>query len=101
MVLYFDCPLSTLENRLVERGKTSGRADDNLDTIRLRFTTYQNESFPVIQYYESQHLLVKIDSSLPIENVFLDACKYFERLPFEGEKIVFVLGGPGSGNLYS
>ena len=89
--------METLEKRLLERGKTSGRADDNLDTIRKRFHTYENESLAAIRYYESQHLLVKIDSSRPIDEVFREAASFFEPLPFEGEKIVFVLGGPGSG----
>ena len=96
-VISFNCPLKTLENRLLERGKTSGRADDNLETIRKRFYTYENESIAAIKYYERLHLLVKIDSSLPIEEVFNLASSYFEPLPFDGEKIVFVLGGPGSG----
>ena len=96
-VLYFHCPLETLEKRLIERGKTSGRADDNLETIRKRFQTYETESLAAINYYESRHLLINLDSSLPIEDVFSSASAYFEPLCFEAEKIVFVLGGPGSG----
>ena len=29
--------------RLLERGKTSGRSDDNLESIRKRFRTYTEE----------------------------------------------------------
>lgn len=29
-----------MEKRLIERGKTSGRADDNVDTIKKRFKTF-------------------------------------------------------------
>ncbi|RUP10411.1 hypothetical protein BC936DRAFT_140023 [Jimgerdemannia flammicorona] len=32
--LFYDCPEEVLINRLLERGKTSGRADDILETIR-------------------------------------------------------------------
>ena len=39
-LLYLGCSLETLEKRLIERGKSSGRADDNLETIRKRFNTY-------------------------------------------------------------
>lgn len=35
-VLFFDCPESVMEGRLLERGKTSGRTDDNADSIRKR-----------------------------------------------------------------
>ncbi|KAL2916083.1 hypothetical protein HK105_204507 [Polyrhizophydium stewartii] len=98
-VLFFHCPLEVLEVRLVERGKTSGRADDNIETIRKRFTTYQNESMPVIRYYEEKKLVI---SSIPTPDQVFDMVqghfKYMtEPLPFDGERIVFVLGGPGSG----
>ena len=35
-VLFFDCPADVMEQRLMERGKTSGRSDDNAETIRKR-----------------------------------------------------------------
>jgi UMP-CMP kinase len=35
-VLFFDCPEDCMESRLVERGKTSGRTDDNIETIKRR-----------------------------------------------------------------
>lgn len=36
-VLFFDCPADVMEQRLTERGKTSGRSDDNAETIRKRW----------------------------------------------------------------
>lgn len=38
-VLFYDCPEETMEERLLERGKTSGRTDDNIESIRKRFKT--------------------------------------------------------------
>ena len=38
-VLFYDCPEETMEARLLERGKTSGRTDDNIESIRKRFRT--------------------------------------------------------------
>ncbi|RYE82513.1 MAG: hypothetical protein EOO65_05390, partial [Methanosarcinales archaeon] len=35
-VLSFDCPEDEMEKRLLERGKTSGRSDDNIESIRKR-----------------------------------------------------------------
>ncbi|KAJ3047327.1 hypothetical protein HDU99_009522, partial [Rhizoclosmatium hyalinum] len=60
-VLFFNCPLDTLEARLLERGKTSGRADDNIDTIRKRFKTFQEESLPVVGHFGSR--VLKIEST--------------------------------------
>ena len=38
--------------RLMERGKTSGRVDDNEETIRKRFHTFQQATLPVIKHYQ-------------------------------------------------
>lgn len=47
--MFFECPLDELEKRLLKRGETSGRADDNLETIKKRFNTFQTESVPVVE----------------------------------------------------
>lgn len=39
-LIYFECPKETLVTRMTERGKTSGRPDDNSDAIEKRITTY-------------------------------------------------------------
>lgn len=36
-VLFFDCPEDVMEARLLERGKSSGRADDNIESIKKRY----------------------------------------------------------------
>jgi UMP-CMP kinase len=37
--------------RLLKRGETSGRADDNLESIIKRFETFRAESMPVVEWY--------------------------------------------------
>ncbi|KAK5672516.1 hypothetical protein QVD99_001276 [Batrachochytrium dendrobatidis] len=100
-VLFLECPLNILEKRLVERGRTSGRADDNIDTIRKRFITYHDESLPVIRYYTSKSIALKISSIRAPDEVFDQVKVNFAYMktkqPFEGQLIIFVLGGPGSG----
>ena len=51
-LLYLDCTFETLERRLIERGKTSGRSDDNIETIRKRFNTYSEQTSPFLNYYK-------------------------------------------------
>lgn len=48
----FECAEEVMEARLLERGKSSGRADDNAASIKKRFATYSQETLPVLQYYE-------------------------------------------------
>eukprot|EP00959_Pyramimonas_sp_CCMP1952_P072071 1505238-Pyramimonas_sp.AAC.1 len=50
-VLFFDCPEDVMEKRLL--GRNEGRTDDNIETIRKRFHVFQEQSMPVVQYYES------------------------------------------------
>ena len=72
-VLVYDCPEEVLEERLIERGKTSGRTDDNIDSIRKRFHTYQAETMPVIKYYDHQRLVTVIDGTRPVDEVWADS----------------------------
>lgn len=53
-VLFLDCPEDVMTGRLLERGKTSGRNDDNLEIIRKRFVTFREESLPIVRMYEKE-----------------------------------------------
>src|ERR1700753_1118818 len=44
--LFFDCPEETMRKRLLHRGETSGRADDNEESIVKRFKTFEQTSMP-------------------------------------------------------
>lgn len=48
-VLNYQCPLEELERRILERAKNSGRTDDNLESARKRFATFQRETEPVVK----------------------------------------------------
>ncbi|GAA6007778.1 hypothetical protein JCM11491_003961 [Sporobolomyces phaffii] len=70
LVLFLVCPESILQERLLERGKTSGRDDDNAESIKKRFQTFINTSMPVVDYYRKQGKVVDIDSSKTIDQVY-------------------------------
>lgn len=69
-VFFFDTTEEIMEVRLIERGKTSGRADDNPESIKKRFKTYQDESFPVIQSFKEKGMVFQIDASPSAEEVW-------------------------------
>ncbi|RKP27191.1 adenylate kinase-domain-containing protein, partial [Syncephalis pseudoplumigaleata] len=50
-LLNFDCPQELLTARLLKRGETSGRADDNAETIAKRLDTFNKLTQPVIDHY--------------------------------------------------
>jgi UMP-CMP kinase len=75
VVLFFDCPENVMEERLMERGKTSGRTDDNAESIRKRFRTFIETSMPVVNFYEGQGKVIKVDATPAPENVFVTTSK--------------------------
>ncbi|KAL9644216.1 hypothetical protein ABK040_005677 [Willaertia magna] len=79
-VLFFDCPEEILEERLLERGKTSGRTDDNIESIKKRFVTYQGQTMPVVEHYRKTDKVKTMDSSKTIDEVFEDTCKIFDTI---------------------
>ncbi|KAF6257174.1 adenylate kinase-domain-containing protein [Scenedesmus sp. NREL 46B-D3] len=102
LVLAFDCPEEVMEERLLKRGKTSGRSDDNAATIRKRFETFAGQSLPVITHYEQLGKCHRISAVPAPEEVFEAVQAAMERSKAEAKlleaaKVVFVLGGPGSG----
>ncbi|WP_031528919.1 adenylate kinase [Dyadobacter crusticola] len=57
--------------RLLNRGKTSGRPDDqNVELISKRIQEYNNKTRPVADYYEEQGKFVAIDGIGEIEHIF-------------------------------
>ncbi|KAI0012102.1 UMP-CMP kinase [Xylariaceae sp. FL0662B] len=61
-VLFYDCSEAEMERRLLRRGQTSGRADDNADSIRKRFRTFVDTSMPVVDYFDKQGRVVRVDA---------------------------------------
>jgi adenylate kinase family enzyme len=49
-----------MEDRLLKRGETSGRSDDNSETIQKRFKTFTDKTLPVVQHYDSINKLRKV-----------------------------------------
>ncbi|CAB4015031.1 UMP-CMP kinase-like [Paramuricea clavata] len=74
-VLFFDCPEEECIRRIVERGKTSGRTDDNIESLRKRFNTYKESTMPIIKHYEKLNLVKTIPATGKPEEVFEDVEK--------------------------
>ncbi|KAG8722156.1 UMP-CMP kinase [Ceratobasidium sp. 395] len=74
-VLFFDTTEEVMLARLLERGKTSGREDDNIESIKKRFQTFVETSMPVVDKYRAEGKVVVIDSTRQIEVVHADVSK--------------------------
>ncbi|CAM9787480.1 unnamed protein product [Pylaiella littoralis] len=69
-VLFLHCPEDVLEKRLLSRGRSSGRTDDNAETAKRRFQTYVETTLPVVEHYEQQGLVARVDGNQDVETVF-------------------------------
>ena len=56
--------------RLLERGKTSGRVDDNLESIQKRFQTFKETSYPVIEYFKALGKVRSIACDKEVDEVY-------------------------------
>ena len=70
-VLSLEVTEQELIDRLLNRGKTSGRSDDvNEQVIRSRLAEYENKTSPVAGYYEQFGKVVKIKGEGDIDSIF-------------------------------
>jgi adenylate kinase len=69
-----------LEQRLLNRGKESGRPDDaNPEVIRKRIVEYNNKTAPVANYYKSQGKFTSINGIGSIDEIFASICQVIEK----------------------
>ncbi|KAJ1963115.1 bifunctional uridylate/adenylate kinase [Dimargaris xerosporica] len=72
LVYYLECDEETMTARLLDRGRTSGRIDDNMQSIKKRFQTYVVSTYPVLSYYQNMHKRITVDSTRPVDEVYAD-----------------------------
>ncbi|OZI08621.1 adenylate kinase [Siphonobacter sp. BAB-5385] len=69
-----------LTRRLLERGKTSGRPDDqNEELIRKRVQEYNEKTLPVANYYQGQGKFTSVYGIGAIEEIFEKICTAIEK----------------------
>jgi len=79
-VIFFDASEPVLVNRLLKRGETSGRTDDNEETIKKRLHTYVESTKPVVTYYSNSGKLVRIEADRTVDEIFSDVCKVLDPI---------------------
>ena len=69
-MLYFECPYEVLEQRILGRAKYTGRTDDNVESLKLRFDTFKQETLPTVEFFKSKHKCVEVDTSQDRQAVY-------------------------------
>jgi UMP-CMP kinase len=69
-MLYFECPYDELERRILGRAKYSGRSDDNVESMKLRFDTFKTKTLPTLELFQGKNKVVQVDASRRREEVY-------------------------------
>ena len=69
-MLYFECPYEVLEKRILGRANFTGRIDDNIESIKLRYDTFKEETLPTVELFKSKNKCVEIDTSQDRQTVY-------------------------------
>ena len=65
--LYIEVSNEEMKKRLL--GRNEGRADDNEETIAKRLTTFEKQTKPIVDYFEKQGNLIKIDGMKTVDEI--------------------------------
>ena len=75
-----DVPEEELMVRLIKRGKDSGRADDNEETIKKRLHVYHSQTAPLIDWYKNEKKYQHINGLGTMEGIFAEICEAVYKL---------------------
>jgi hypothetical protein len=79
IILNFEVSPDTMTKRLLHRAQTSGRVDDNEETIKKRLDTFSKHSKPVIEHFFSK---CKTVSGLSGDLLFVEGpCDMVQIIP--------------------
>lgn len=79
LVIYFKVAEEESIRRILLRGQSSGRADDNHDTVQKRLHEYYKLTKPLAEYYYHRNKFEIIDGMRSINDVFQDVVKAIEK----------------------
>jgi len=70
-VLFFQCSQEICTSRCLSRGAAgSGRTDDNEESLKKRFVTYEQATMPIIKLFEEKNLVKTLDASKSPDEVY-------------------------------
>jgi len=96
-MLNLEVPESVLVERLVERGKTSGRADDNMAVIKTRLEEYHNKTAVVAEFYEERNKVFNINGIGKVVDIHARLVEAIDTTIQNRWLNVVIAGPPGAG----
>lgn len=74
-VVGLEVPEADLTERLLKRGKESGRSDDNAETIANRLKVYHSQTEPLKKYYQDRDKFIGVNGKGVVDDIFRDIAR--------------------------
>lgn len=78
-VIGLEVPDSELMERMIKRGKETGRADDNPATIKNRLEVYHNQTSPLKDHYKNNGKYIQIDGMGDVDDIFSNIARNLQE----------------------
>ena len=80
VMISLEVPREELVKRLLNRGKETGRSDDNLETINKRIDVYDRQTKPVTYYYDKMRKHAALDGTGSVDEIFKRIVKVIKKV---------------------
>ncbi len=97
LLISIEVPEEESVKRLMERGKISGRMDDNEEVIRNRLKEYNKKTLPVLSFFKERGNYVAINGVQSIKKVRADIMEHVNNELSKKMLNIVIFGYPGSG----
>lgn len=78
LVIYLECTDDLMTERLLGRAKSSGRVDDNEETIKIRLKTFHQHTDLLLDHFKDKNLVIINGLQAP-DDVFKEISSAIER----------------------
>lgn len=82
-VIGLEVPDELLVERMLKRGIETGRADDNLDTIKSRLEVYHDQTQPLMDFYKEKGSYRPVDGSKTVDEIAKNIYAHIDSLTEE------------------
>lgn len=80
LVIGLEVPEDELVTRLINRGKLTGRSDDNEETIRKRLKVYHDQTSPLKEFYLNVNKYQKINGVGSLDDIFAEIVRAIDNI---------------------
>ena len=79
-VIHLDTPELVVLNRIIKRGESNGRNDDNMGAFKVRWSAYQSQTVPAIDYFAGRGKVIKVNGEQTIDEVYAEIKKIIDEV---------------------